>query len=331
MYELKINPELRDFIPPLSGEEKKSLEDSLLKYGYKGAPIYIWHNYIVDGHNRYNLCMKHNIEFPVEELDFGDEATIIDVMEWMINTQLGRRNLPPQQRIAVVKKFEKKIQEQARENQSEAGKKFGNGKNSSSPNGEKLNDKKIRTDKELAKLAGVGTGTIARFNRVMSSDDEELKKKLLADEVKINTAYEKIREKEKENVTTELLQTTPKTYQEAAQLFGGLQQGHLPNRKNTEKSDNFTDEQLLNALISTKTPVNVLDSIVPQQEFDIMTKTLLENIDSCDYRIFDLHEVYKKMENKDIDYAIAKFDSVIEAIMKLEEKIKEYVKGDEII
>lgn len=333
MYELKINPELRDFIPPLSGEEKKSLEDSLLKYGYKGAPIYIWHNYIVDGHNRYNLCMKHNIEFPVEELDFGDEATIIDVMEWMINTQLGRRNLPPQQRIAVVKKFEKKIQEQARENQSEAGKKFGNGKNSSSPNGEKLNDKKIRTDKELAKLAGVGTGTIARFNRVMSSDDEELKKKLLADEVKINTAYEKIREKEKpkENVTSELLQTTPKTYQEAAQLFGGLQQGHLPNRKNTEKSDNFTDEQLLNALISTKTPVNVLDSIVPQQEFDIMTKTLLENIDSCDYRIFDLHEVYKKMENKDIDYAIAKFDSVIEAIMKLEEKIKEYVKGDEII
>lgn len=328
MYELKINPELRDFIPPLSGEEKKSLEDSLLKYGYKGAPIYIWHNYIVDGHNRYNLCMKHNIEFPVEELDFGDEATIIDVMEWMINTQLGRRNLPPQQRIAVVKKFEKKIQEQARENQSEAGKKFGNGKNSSSPNGEKLNDKKIRTDKELAKLAGVGTGTIARFNRVMSSDDEELKKKLLADEVKINTAYEKIREKEKpkENVTTELLQTTPKTYQEAAQLFGGLQQGHLPNRKNTEKSDNFTDEQLLNALISTNTPVNVLDSIIPKQEFDIMTNTLLENIDSCDYRIFDLHEVYKKMENEDIDYAIAKFDSVIEAIMKLEEKIKEFVK-----
>lgn len=30
-----------------------------------------------------------------------------DVMEWMINTQLGRRNLPPQQRIAVVKKIEK--------------------------------------------------------------------------------------------------------------------------------------------------------------------------------------------------------------------------------
>lgn len=32
----------------------------------------------------------------------------------------------------------------------------------------------------------------------MNSDDEELKKKVLADEVKINAAYEKIRENEKE-------------------------------------------------------------------------------------------------------------------------------------
>lgn len=191
MKELKINPELRDFIPPLSGEEKKSLEDSLLKYGYKGASIYIWHDYIVDGHNRYELCRKHNIEYPVEELELGNDATIIDVMEWMINTQLGRRNLPPQQRIAVVKRFEKKIQEQAKHNMSIDGSSDKKG----SPNGETLIEKKIRTDKELAKLAGVGTGTIARFNRVMSSDDEELKKKLLADEVKINTAYEKIREK----------------------------------------------------------------------------------------------------------------------------------------
>lgn len=327
MKELKINPELRDFIPPLSGEEKKQLEDSLLKYGYKGAPIYIWNDYIVDGHNRYELCKKHNIEYPIEELLLGDNATLIDVMEWMINTQLGRRNLPPAQRLAVMDKFKKKIQEQARERQSEAGKEFGNGKNSSSPNGEK--QKNIHTDKELAKMAGVGTGTVARFNKVMNSDDEELKKKVLANEVSINAGYEKVKksEKEKENINNESHSHQPQTYQEAAQLYGGIQQGHLPNRKNKEESnDDFTEEQLVNALISTKTPVNVLDSIVPKQEFDIMSKTLLENVQSCDYRIFNLHEVYKKMEDNDLDYAIGKLDSVIEAIMKLEEKIKEKVK-----
>lgn len=90
-------------------------------------------------------------------------------MEWMINTQLGRRNLPPQQRIAVVKKFEKKIQEQAKITQG------ARTDLTSSPNGEKVITS-TRTDKELAKLAGVGTGTVARFNKVMNSDDEELKR-----------------------------------------------------------------------------------------------------------------------------------------------------------
>ncbi len=96
----------------------------------------------------------------------GDDAEEIDVMEWMINTQLGRRNLPPQQRIAVVKKFEKKIQEQAKENMSIGGSSDKMG----SPNGETLIEKQTHTDKELAKLAGVGTGTVARYNRVMNSD-----------------------------------------------------------------------------------------------------------------------------------------------------------------
>lgn len=321
MQHLKIDPELRDFIPPLSGEEKKQLEDSLLKYGYKGSPIYIWKGRIVDGHNRYELCKKHNIDFPIEELDLGEDATIIDIMEWMINTQLGRRNLPPAQRLAVVEKFKKKIQEEAKEKQGTRT------DLTSSPNGEKV--KSTHTDKELAKLAGVGTGTVARFNRVMKSDDEELKKKVLADEVKINTAYEKIRKKEKkkENILDEDI-SKAKTYKEVAELYGGIQQGHLPKTNNNVIDENgITDKQLVNALISTKTPVNVLDSIVPKQEFDIMTNTLMENIHSCDYRIFNLHEVCKKMNLEDLNYAIDKFDYVITEIMKLEEKIKKAING----
>lgn len=76
-------------------------------------------------------------------------------MEWMINTQLGRRNLPPAQRLAVVEKFKKKIQEEAKEKQGTRT------DLTSSPNGEKV--KSTHTDKELAKLAGVGTGTVARY------------------------------------------------------------------------------------------------------------------------------------------------------------------------
>lgn len=112
----------------------------------------------------------------------------------MINTQLGRRNLPPAQRLAVINKFKKKIQKQAKEKMSEGGgdKKSDYYKNRVSPNGEKRSDTKIHTDKEIAKMAGVGTGTVARFNKVMNSDDEELKKKVLANEVSINACYKEL-------------------------------------------------------------------------------------------------------------------------------------------
>jgi len=88
-------------------------------------------------------------------------------MEWMINTQLGRRNLPPQQRIAVVKKFEKKFQEQAKSTQDTCT------DLTFSPNGEEV--KSTRTDKELAKMVGVGTETYRMGKKILNSDDEDWK------------------------------------------------------------------------------------------------------------------------------------------------------------
>lgn len=91
-------------------------------------------------------------------------------MEWMINTQLGRRNLPPAQRLAVMDKFKKKIQEQAKEKANESRSKFHGNQHVvvCSPNGVHT---KIKTDKELAKIAGVSSGTIARFNRIWRYED----------------------------------------------------------------------------------------------------------------------------------------------------------------
>lgn len=42
-------------------------------------------------------------------------------MEWMLDIQLGRRNLSPIQRIAVAEKYRPIYEKQARENQSKAG------------------------------------------------------------------------------------------------------------------------------------------------------------------------------------------------------------------
>ncbi len=46
------------------------------------------------GHNRYQICSNHNIEFEAIEYEFGSEE---DVIDWIIDNQLGRRNLDPTQ------------------------------------------------------------------------------------------------------------------------------------------------------------------------------------------------------------------------------------------
>ena len=50
-----------------------------------------------------------------------------EVMRWMLDIQLGRRNLSPIQRIAVAEKYRPLYEKEAKENQSKAGKEYGNG------------------------------------------------------------------------------------------------------------------------------------------------------------------------------------------------------------
>ena len=89
-------------------------------------------------------------------------------------------------------KFKKKIKEQAAIKANESRSRFHGNQHVEvcSPNGDHT---KIKTDKELAKMAGVGTGTVARYDAVMKSDDEELKEKVKTGQVKIGTAYREVK------------------------------------------------------------------------------------------------------------------------------------------
>jgi ParB-like chromosome segregation protein Spo0J len=49
---------------------------------------------LVDGHNRYNICSELGINFNVQLVPFD---SIKEAKEYMIDLQLGRRNLNPQQ------------------------------------------------------------------------------------------------------------------------------------------------------------------------------------------------------------------------------------------
>ncbi|GAB4200405.1 MAG: hypothetical protein OHK0057_31960 [Thermoflexibacter sp.] len=89
-----IDEELQKFIPPLLDEEFKLLEDNILKDGCRDALI-VWEhpngNYIlIDGHNRYQICQKHNLLFKVQVVNFEDKE---EAKDWMILNQLGKRNV----------------------------------------------------------------------------------------------------------------------------------------------------------------------------------------------------------------------------------------------
>ena len=90
MKELKIDPELRDLLPPLADDEYKQLEKNIVDNGFdRNFPIMEWHGFIVDGHNRYSICRKHNIDYTIGTLAYETKE---EVMRWMLDIQLGRRH-----------------------------------------------------------------------------------------------------------------------------------------------------------------------------------------------------------------------------------------------
>jgi hypothetical protein len=91
--EIVIYPELQELIPPLTDEEIKGLEESILSEGCREA-LLIWENgeenVLIDGHNRYAICERNNLFYSTKIKSFEN---IEAVKNWMISNQLGRRNL----------------------------------------------------------------------------------------------------------------------------------------------------------------------------------------------------------------------------------------------
>ena len=73
----QIDPEFKRLSVPLSPEEERRLENSLVREGCK-KPIAVWHGCILDGHKRYEICSYEEMEYETVEMDFAtkDEALL---------------------------------------------------------------------------------------------------------------------------------------------------------------------------------------------------------------------------------------------------------------
>lgn len=94
MTDVHINPKFKAVLDMPTENERKLLEAALVRDGGPTDPIVIWkdHGDIVDGHNRYEICVAHGLKFETREVEFKDEDAVVT---WMLEYQLSRRNLTP--------------------------------------------------------------------------------------------------------------------------------------------------------------------------------------------------------------------------------------------
>jgi len=175
---LTIDDEFRGLIPPLSSDEYQGLQESILSEGCRD-PLVVWDSVILDGHNRYKICMEHGLIYSTVEKNFDSRD---DAKVWIIKNQFGRRNLIPYERSRLALKLEGIIAAKAKEKQRESG--------GAVP--QKSAKPPIDTREELSKLAHVSHDTIHKVKTIEEKATDDIKEQARTGKLSVNEAYSKV-------------------------------------------------------------------------------------------------------------------------------------------
>jgi len=93
MQTIILDNEFQDLLPALDGETYGLLEENILANGCRD-PLVLWDGILIDGYNRYRICMEHDISFDTVDKEFDSRA---EVLIWIVSNQISRRNLSPVQ------------------------------------------------------------------------------------------------------------------------------------------------------------------------------------------------------------------------------------------
>ena len=191
---MEVKEEFKNLIPALSAEEYAQLEANILEEGIR-EPIITWNGFIIDGHNRFSIAQRFDLEYKTTSKHFASEES---VKEWMILNQFGRRNLSNYQRSVLALELEEVFSKKAKDNLKLS---QGKGKQKSAD----LKVKPIETRNELSKVASVSHDTISKVKKIQEKAPQEVKAKLATGEVSINAAYKEIKKEEKKEERIQLI------------------------------------------------------------------------------------------------------------------------------
>lgn len=170
---LVIDPQFKSHIRLLKPEERDTLEKNILADGCRDALI-VWRgeNILLDGHNRYAICTQHNLSFRIEYKDFEHRE---DALDWLIDNQLGRRNLTKNELDYYIGKKYNRLKQQGKRTDLTSGNFY----------------QKLQTSETLAGEHGVSEKTVRNdgkyteaVDRLADSLGADLRGKILSDEIK---------------------------------------------------------------------------------------------------------------------------------------------------
>jgi hypothetical protein len=172
---IKEHPELKYFIPPLNKIEKQQLRISIQDKGCQ-VPLVLWRQqnvyYIVDGYNRYEICKDLKIKFRFEVKEFD---SLESVKEFMLENQLGRRNLTNSQACYLRGKMYNILKKKTANLENLKQHKSENGFESQALDANNTEDDKLslskNTAKKLAKNFGVSYRTVQREGQIAEALD----------------------------------------------------------------------------------------------------------------------------------------------------------------
>lgn len=196
---LQIKEEYKSLIFKLKDSQFKELENNCLEYGIRDA-IVTWQGYIIDGHNRYEIAQRHNLDYKTIEMQFDSD---VDVKIWMIDNALSRRNLNEWQDYnlrELKRKLEnnKGVKEQVKGGGDKKSVLFKKNKSDIKKDNERHNTREI-----IADDLGWSSSKVAKADVVKKRATEEQIQKLENNDATISQVYHEIKKEEKKNVVKE--------------------------------------------------------------------------------------------------------------------------------
>ena len=179
-----ILPDLAELLPPLSGEQLAALEKDILQNGCY-APIIVNEDLVVvDGHNRQQICTRHDLPYKMAVFAFDD---LLEAKQWALDTQKGRRNLDKWELGKIALKLRPEIEARAKENMSLGGQAY---KPSEEGLTILLNLPPVNTRRELADSVGIGEVTMGKIMQIDEHAPAAVKEALDKKELSVNQGYQ---------------------------------------------------------------------------------------------------------------------------------------------